>query len=353
MARGPKPAKSKEAKPPVGRKSAKDDGVKVRDLEKRLAQTLSQLHTRDRQLGDAREQLTAAHAQVTESLEQQTATSEVLKVISRSTFDVTPVFETLAENAVRLCEARRASIFRFDGEFLRMEAAYNASPEVREYMVRNPTPVGRQTASGRAALERRTVHIHDVQADPEYMAPVTQVEPIRTILGVPMLKGDELLGVIVTFYRNDTPTTEKQIALVETFADQAVIAIENVRLFNETKDALERQTATSEILRVISSSPTDIQPVFDAIVRSASQLCNGHWAAAMRFDGELIHLAAQHNMQPGAAELADLFPCQPSRRLPVGRAVVDRTLVHIPDAMEDRELAPEVSRRARSFLVVP
>src|SRR5262249_57845090 len=126
-----------------------------------------------------------------------------------------------------------------------------------------------------------------------------------------------------------------------------------VRLFNETKDALERQTATSEILRVISSSPTDVQPVFDAIVRSASRLCNGHWAIAVRFDGELIHLVAQHNAHPDGSDLGISFPCPPSRRLPSSRAIAEGRLVHIPDAEKDPDLAPEVARRARSFLVVP
>ena len=301
--------------------------------------------------------LTEAHAQVTESLQQQTATSEVLKVISRSAFDLEPVFETLAENVVRLCEARRAFIFRFDGEFLRMGAAYNASPEVREFMERNPTPVGRGTASGRAALERRTVHIPDVQADPEYRATWTEVEPIRTILGVPMLKGDELLGVIVTWKREVKPFTEKQIALVETFAAQAVIAIENVRLFNETKEALERQTATAEILKVISSSPTDVQPVFDTIAENAWRLCAATRAAVYRFDGGLVHFVAHHGYSAEALAIArGLSPSPPDRNRAATRAIVDRTVVHIPDVLTDPEHRhPDLARAVgvRSLLGVP
>src|SRR4030095_13679615 len=142
--------------------------------------------------------------------------------------------------------------------------------------------------------------------------------------------------------------------------DQAVIAIENVRLFKELEErnrelteALDRQTSTADILRVISRSPTDIQQVFDTIVRSASRLCAGHWAVALRFDGELIHLAAQHNIGLPAAEFEDLFPFRPSRSLPLGRAILERELVHIADAAEDPELAPGVVRRARSFLIAP
>ena len=118
-------------------------------------------------------------------------------------------------------------------------------------------------------------------------------------------------------------------------------------------EAVEQRAATSEILRVISRSPTDLQPVFDAIVRSASSLCNGHWAAAMRFDGELIHLVAEDNRHPDAPDLALIFPCPPSRRLPSARAIAEGRLVHIPDAEKDPDLAPEVARRARSFLAVP
>src|SRR5262249_45790032 len=212
-------------------------------------------------------ELEARNNELRSSLEQQTATSELLKVIGRSTFDLQPVFDALAENAVRFCEAERAFIFRVDGQLLRGVASYNASPEIIAFIERNPATPGRGSATGRAALERRTVHIHDALADPEYTYGSRDVDRFRTIVGIPMLKAGELLGVI-TIYRHDVrPFSDSQIALMETFADQAAIAIENVRLFNETKEALDQQTATSEILRVIASSPTDVQPVFDAIAQ--------------------------------------------------------------------------------------
>src|SRR5262245_58760099 len=243
MRRGGKPAKAKvEAKQAITRKSLKSNGSRVRDLEKRLA----------------------------EALDQQTATSELLEVIGRATFDLQPVFETLAENAIRLCEAERAFIFRFDGQILRVVAAHNASRELREWVERKPTAPGRRSGVARAALERRTIHIRDVRTDPEYTRGARRADPqIRTVLAIPMLRGSELLGVISIYRHEVLPFTDSQIALMETFADQAVIAIENVRLFNETKEALEQQTATAEILRVISSSPTDLQPVFDAIAERA------------------------------------------------------------------------------------
>ena len=293
--------------------------------------------------------LTEAHAQVTEALEQQTATSEILRAISRSTFDLQPVFDTMAENAVRLCEAERACIFQFDGELLRAAASYNVGTEVREFVYRNPIAPGRHSISARAALERRTVHIPDVRADPDYAYAARDVDLIRTMLAVPMLKGDKLLGTITIYRLEVNPFTDKQVSLVETFADQAVIAIENVRLFTELQEknralteahgqvseALDQQTATSEILRAIAHAQTDVQPVFDTIVQSAVRLCDGLFSALFQFDGELIHHVAQHNFTPEALEeMHRIFPTRPTRALLPGRAILDRSVVHIPDVLE-------------------
>ena len=167
--------------------------------------------------------------ELAESLEQQTATSKVLDVISRSAFDLQAVFETVAENSVRLCEADRALIFRFDGELLRMAVAYNTLPEFKKFLEQNPIRLGRHSSSARAALERRTIHIPDVWADPEYTYGARDAEAIHTVLSVPILKGDNLLGVLTIYHLEGIrPFTDKQIALVETFADQAAIAIENM-----------------------------------------------------------------------------------------------------------------------------
>ena len=184
---------------------------------------------------------------LSESLQQQTAASEVLQVISRSAFDLRPVFEAVAESSVRLCGADRAFIFRFDGELLRMAVAYNAPPEFKDWVARHPIRPGRHSGSARAALERRTIHIPDVRADPEYTYGAKDAEAIRTVLGVPILKGDDLLGVMMIYHLQGVrPFTNKQIALVETFADQAAIAIENVRLFREIQDKSRQLSEASQ-----------------------------------------------------------------------------------------------------------
>jgi GAF domain-containing protein len=239
------------------------------------------------------------------ALEQQTATSEVLKVIGRSTFDLQPVFETLAENAVRLCRAERAFILRIDGGMLRFAALYNAGPELAEFLITHPVAPGRHSAAARAALERQVVHIHDVRADPEYTYGVRDVAPVRTVLALPMMKADELLGVILIDRYEVAPFSEGQISLLETFADQAAIAIENARLLTELQaknasltESLEQQTATGEILRVISSSPTDIQPVLDAVVASSTRLCQAQDATMWRREGDRVRLVAHHGPIP-------------------------------------------------------
>jgi signal transduction histidine kinase len=202
-----------------------------------------------------------------ESLQQQTATADVLKVISRTAFELQPIFDTLVENAVRLCEAERAFLFRFDGKVLRAVASYNVSPELREFVDKNPIAPGRHSISARAALERRTVHVPDIQVDPEYAYAVRDERPIRTTLAVPMLKGNDLVGTITIYRLELKPFTDKQITLVETFADQAVIAIENVRLFNEIQDkSRQLQLASENKSQFVSSMSHELRTPLNAII---------------------------------------------------------------------------------------
>ena len=226
-----------------------------------------------------------------ESLEQQTATSKVLDVISRSAFDLQAVFETVAESSVRLCGADRAFISRFDGELLRMVVAFNASQEFTEFMRQNPIRPGRNSAGGRAALERRTVHIPDVLADSEYTFRSKEVEAIRTVLAVPILRGEELLGVMIIFHLEGVrPFTDKQIALVETFADQAAIAIDNVRLLDalrhrtdELGQSVSELQALGEVSQAVNST-LDLETVLSTIVAKAAQLSGTETGAIYGYD---------------------------------------------------------------------
>jgi PAS domain S-box-containing protein len=292
-----------------------------------------------------------------EALEQQTATAEVLKVTSRSPTDVQPVFEAILTNASRLCEASFAAVFLYDGETLRNVAHRNASAEfARSLQQMRPRP-SRQTTTRRCALERRTIHTADLLGDPEFSPPEAQRrENVRTALSVPMMREDALVGVITLWRGEVRPFTDRQIALVETFADQAVIAIENVRLFNETREALGEQTATAETLRVVAQLQSDVQPVFDAIARNATRLCGALFSCLYRFDGELVHLVATHNLAPGAMALGrTLYPMRPDRSQLSGRAVLTRAVQRLEDVAQDSEYAMHVAGAGgwRRLLAVP
>ena len=210
---------------------------------------------------------------LSESLQQQTATADVLKVISRSTFDLQTVLDTLVESATKLCEADRGILFRREDELYKSAALYGYSREFREFHESHPIAPGRGTAVGRAAIEGKAVNIPDVLADPEYtFLDAQKIARYRANLAVPLLREGMPVGAFSLTRAEPRPFTDKQIELAETFADQAVIAIENVRLFNETQEALERQTATADILKVIASSPSDVQPVFAAIAERSNRL---------------------------------------------------------------------------------
>ena len=282
--------------------------------------------------------------QLTEALEQQTATSEVLKVISRSAFDLQPVLETLVENAARLCAAEQAFIFRSENALLNMAVAYNVSAELREFVERNPVVPGRYSVTSRAALERQTIHIPDILADPEYTYQAWQVQPYRAVLGVPMLRGDDLLGVITVNRSEARPFTDKQIDLVTTFADQAVIAIENTRLLQELQtrnrdltEALEQQTATSEVLRVIASSPTELQPVLDTVIENAVTLAGAKQGHIRQYDGEFLRVVAHYNETVEQIAILQATPTRPGLESLTGRAFLERKAKHILDAQAEPE----------------
>ena len=257
-------------------------------------------------------------SELRELLQQQTATADVLKVISRSTFDLQTVLDTLVEFAARLCEADMASINRAQGGAYRAVAGFGFTPEFKAHMEANPLPPGRGSIAGRTLLECETVHVHDVLADPEYkLVEEAKLVGLRTILGVPLMREGMPIGVMTLMRHTVRPFTDKQVELATTFADQAVIAIENVRLFDEVQartreltEALEQQTATSEVLQVISSSPGELQPVFNAMLENATRICEADLGTmALYEDG--FRAVALHGRAAAYAELRRPNPCPP------------------------------------------
>ena len=288
-----------------------------------------------------------------EAREQQAATSEILRVIGKTRTDIRPVFDPIITSAVRLCGARLGAVFRFDGELVHFVAQHNYPTKAIEILRRMyPRPPLADQVSGRAILTRSVAQIEDMLADPLYSREQALASEWRSVLGVPMLREGAPIGAIVIVRGEVGSFPEGHIELLKTFANQAVIAIENTRLFEEVQqknaalneansqltESLERQTATSEILGVISRSPTDVQPVFDTIVRNAATLCDGLYSALFQFDGELLHQVAEHNYTPEAFEAQRrIYPARLSRALFGTRAILDRAVVHVPDIEIDPE----------------
>jgi two-component system, sensor histidine kinase len=280
---------------------------------------------------------------LSEALEYQTAMSDVLNVISRSPTQLQPVLDVIVNTAARLCAAEYSYIAKYERNSLRYVAHVRVSDEHLRFLA-DPISIDRGAVIGRVALERQTVHVPDVLADSEFDRFEWQkVGKQRTVLGVPLLREGALVGVIILARTSVAPFTEKQIELVTTFADQAVIAIENARLFDEVQartheltEALEQQTATAEILRVISISPTDAQPVFETIVRNAVSLCDSLFANVFRFDGELLHFVASHNVGPDYVELLRTkYPMHPDSSQVSGRVLLTKSVVRLEDVLTD------------------
>jgi GAF domain-containing protein/two-component sensor histidine kinase len=282
-----------------------------------------------------------------ESLQQQTATADVLKIISRSTFDLQTVLDTLVASAARLCEAEMASMNRQLGASYRQVASYGFPPEFKQFMETHPVELQRGTTVARAIREKRPVQIPDVLADKDFdYKEGARIGGVRTVAAVPMLKGDDLVGVIAIYRREVRPFTDKQIDLITTFADQAVIAIENVRLFDEVQartrevtEALEQQTATSEVLRVISSSPGELQPVFDTMLANAVRLCNASFGNLYLRDGDFFRLVAFHNTLPAFVAQRRGQPYRPGPNAPPSRMLRTRAVIHVGDLTADPSYA--------------
>ena len=317
MPRRPKPAKPKEAKPPVARKSPKDADSRIRDLETHLAEALK----------------LKAEAQ-----EQQAATAEILRVISQSPTDVQPVFDAIVRSAVRLLNGLHGVVDRFDGELIHFAAQYNYTPEALQMTQRMyPRQPDRKQAAGRAILTGDVVNIADVQVDPEYATDLAVAGGWRSILNVPMLREGKPIGTIGVIRGQAGRFSDAQVELLRTFAEQAVIAIENARLFKElevrNRDltvALEQQTATSDVLRIIAESPAELQPMLDAIATSTLRLCAASDVVIERLEGDRFYNAAHAGTQ-----MKGLVghPLPLTRGFPGGRAVLDRRPIIIDDIM--------------------
>jgi class 3 adenylate cyclase/putative methionine-R-sulfoxide reductase with GAF domain len=308
--------------------------------------------------------------ELNDALGRETATSDVLEVISHSSGELEPVFTAMLDKAVRICDAKFGNIYRWDGKALHLLAAHNTPPAFAEYRRRspwrlNPTTVGRTIAS------KTGVHIADLAAEPAYIeqrdpgyVAAVELGGIRTLLVVPMLKENELIGVFTAYRQEVRPFTEKQIELVENFAAQAVIAIENARLLNELREALEQQTATAEVLQVISSAQGNLEPVFAAMLENAVRICDATFGNIHRWDGEFLNLVASRNTPPAFLEERRRLGMRLwfDRKDPVGRMITTKKVVHIADLAKERHyiersnegvIAAVELGEARTMLAVP
>ena len=305
-----------------------------------------------------------------EALERETATSEVLKVISSSPGELEPVFQTMLENATRICEARFGSLYLSEGDGVRMKAMHNAPPAFAQAIAQRkssfrPLPL---SALARVIATKQIVHISDYSKDPAYKARepgvvrIVELAGARTVLTVPMLKEDELIGAIVIYRQEVRPFTHKQIALVTNFAAQAVIAIENTRLLNELRqrtsdltESLEQQTATSKVLEVISRSAFDLNAVFETVAESSVKLCGAERAFIWRFDGELLRMAVAYNAPQELSEFRRQNPIRLGRYSAAARAALERQTIHIPDVLADPEYTYSAKdvEKLRTVLAVP
>src|SRR5262249_53139711 len=291
---------------------------------------------------------------LTESLQQQTATADVLKVISRSTFDLQTVLDTLVESATRLCEADYAWLFQGDGDVFHLAAIYGHAADVhgrlKEYFQGREVPADRSSVTGRTVLEARVVQVPDVLADPDYTwSGAQEIGGYRSPLGAPPLRKGDVVGVIFVAKKGAQPFTTKQIELVTSFADQALIAIENTRLLNELRESLQQQTATADVLKVISRSTFDLQTVLHTLVESAARLCEADNGTITRQKDGVFYRAESYGCSPEFLELIADLPVTIERGTINGRVLLEGKIVHIPDVLADPDFTFAEAQRLGGF----
>ena len=335
----------------------------IAELQRTIAELRQALAARTDEPGHRKAVIAMENArlldELREALEQQTATAEVLQVINASLGDLPPIFDVIGKNAIRLCEAAFGGLMLFDGKSFKAAALENVPPAYAEFCPAYGQ-AGPKSASGKIRAGADVVHIEDLMDAPAYRngdparRALVDLGGARTLLGVALRKDDTLLGAITIYRQEVRPFSDRQITLLQRFAAQAVIAMENARLINETREALAQQTATSEVLKAISASPDDAQPVFELIARRAKELSGAAAVGVFEYDGALMH----HRMLEGygAAAVEQLrrqFPRPPGRHSAAGRAVQSGQISHIRDTNADPDFAMPELEIVRSLLGVP
>jgi len=272
-----------------------------------------------------------------ESLEQQTATSEVLRVISSSPGDLAAVFNALLKNAVRICDAKIGNLALYDGNEIRMVAMHNAPPVLKELRTRDPVIPMERSMSGAVVRAKKVIHVADVTVEEPFVShsPLSQLAAARTAVGVPMFRDNQVVGAIVIYRQNVEPFTQKQIELLTNFAAQAVIAIENTRLLNELRESLQQQTATADVLKVVSRSTFDLTVVLNTLVESAARLCEADMSAISRPAGDVFEHLVSYGYSPEHSEFMKTHPIPSGRGSASGCVVLEGRPVHIHDIRDD------------------